>query len=161
MCHLEFVYRQQNEGGKGDWNNNLLLYSKFDSMLSPAESLLSMLQCRRPCFFSYVFCTSDSQLDLVLTTLFERVIPGIGSKNFGPGPSMQIRVKVLNIFSNNEDLSSVLIRFSRENVCSTLAFDTGSENNNSTSNKTRCHKPLQFDWNILCQATHYLGFSWR
>ena len=79
-------------------------------------------------------------------------------KNSGSGPSMQIRIKVLKVFSDSDDLPSVLICFIRESICSTLAFDTGSENNSSTSNKTRFHKPRRLGF---VSNNTIFGISWQ
>ena len=93
-----------------------------------------------------------------LTASLQRIITGIGLKNSGSGPSMQ-RYSIF--FFDSDDLPSVLVCFIRENIRSTLAIDSDSENNNSTSNKARFHEPLWLDWKILYQTKQiqYFGLS--
>ena len=115
-------------------------------MFSQAELLLSLVSSKSsnvgdPVFVTF-FVWAIPSLVWDLTASFQRVIARIGSKNSGSGPFMQIQIKVLKIFPDSDDLPSILICFIRENICSTLAFDTGSENNNSSSNRTRFHKTL-------------------
>lgn len=62
-------------------------------------------------------------------------------------------------FFDSGDLSSILICFIKENICWTLAFDTGSKSNNSTSIETRCHKLLWLDWKIYVKQHNIWSFQ--
>ena len=105
VCYVLLTILKEGGGwGWGFWNDSLLLYSELERMVSPAESLSSLLSSKagnvRGLVFLLHFCMCDSQLDLVLdlTGSFQRVIAGIGWKKSGSGPSMQIRIRVLKIF---------------------------------------------------------------
>ena len=88
----------------------------------------------------------------------QTVTAGVWSKNSGSGPPVKIQIKVLKSFSDSDDLPSVLIRFVRKNICSTLAFDTGSENNNSTNNKARFEEPFWLDWKYCAKQNDICFF---
>lgn len=167
VCYALLTILKEGGGwGWGFWNDSLLLYSELERMVSPAESLSSLLSSKagnvRGLVFllHFLYVWFPTWFGLRLDWIIPKGHCGNRMKKIWFWPfHANSNQGTQNFFSSSEDLPSVLICFVRENICLTLAFDTGSESNNSTSSKSRFHKPLWLDWKSLCQTTQYLFFS--
>lgn len=135
---------------KGRDGNSLLLYLEFESMFSPVESLSSLLYSKSSSVvgllqLGLVFETWKGHRENRIEKLW--LWPFHANSNWGT-----------QNLSDSGNLSSILICFIKENICWTLAFDTGSKNNNSTSIETRCHKLLWLDWKIYVKQHNIWSF---
>ena len=74
---------------------------------------------------------------------------GVGSNSSSGGPSIQILMKLLRVFSVCDARKSVFTRFISENILSTFALEMGMERRRSTNSSTMFHLSLRLESKIL------------